>query len=184
MQNIQELTPGLAQRHELVLREWPVFREACTAQQLSSLSLNGDAESSPGGVSEKAAPAAVQQSDRMAGSHIPASEMTIQRKPGDSNSSGVTHSREDVAEPDEATASASACCPVSAPPRSAGKAAHRHQPVPNSREAQPQEARSRLVLSRDASIPGHTWQPCPQANTPDASQSDYITVLASSSLPP
>lgn len=182
VQIIQELTPDLAQRHELVLREWPVSKEACTAQQLSRLSLNGGAESSPGGPSEEVAPATVQQSDGMAGSQSPASQRAVQHQPGDSNSSAVAHSREGVLHPDEATASAAACCPVSAPPTSAGKAAHRHQSVPKSREAQQQEARSRLVLSRDASVPGHIWQPCPQVNTPDASQSDYITVLVSPSL--
>ena len=184
VQNIQELTPGLAQRHELVLREWPVSKEACTAQQLSRLSLHGEAESRPGGASEEVAPAAVQHSDGMAGSQSPASHTAVQRKSGDSSSSGVTHSRKGVLLPDGATASTSACCSVSGPPTSAGKAALRHQSVPKSREAQQQEARNRLVLSRDASIPGQSWQPCPQVNTPDASQSDYITVLVSPSPSP
>lgn len=37
------------------------------------------------------------------------------------------------------------------------------------------------MLSREASVPGRSWLPCPRVITPDAEQSDFITVRP---LPP
>ena len=39
-----------------------------------------------------------------------------------------------------------------------------------------QSSAAQALLSRKASVPGHSWLPCPTLRTPDAAQSDYITV--------
>ena len=210
MQNIQELTPDSAKKHGLALRHWPLPSGAPNpglAQQIGSLSLN---RSGSGCTEEPQAalctrqngtPALLGKSSQAEGipNQSPAEPGQEQRSSdeGDGSSSGkhralsLPRPDTDVAQDTPALSSTSSETEA----RQTGGTAS--MPATEAASCDLQGActgsdtrgvlsstvSEQLVLSKEACVPGHRWLPCPRLATPDAAESDFLTVSTSFSLP-
>ena len=173
MQDIQELTPDIARRHGLSLKEWPMPSEASlasTEEQLSNVSLNGDQNNH--GKELSAAPKPSQKAMTTShGKEDPTHNDNYQKsaQPGHdrSTSSSISGQQNTFT---TSQRDAEALNTTSAEPlqhgdeKSVSKREHLRQGVET------------LALSQATSVPGHRWLPCPRVATPDAAVSDFITV--------
>ncbi len=196
MQNIQELTPEIAEKHGLSLKLWPMLNgapNACPTQQISRLSLE---ESRRGTAKPQVAPAASQQAEnsghqRAAGHH---------HELDNSSGCGGTHDQQTAPSssgpaslaadkpPAQATSNISEAKAQWGPSSAtvpAAEAANGHPQAAGAggaardRGMRSSTGSEQQALSRGTCVPGHSWLPCPRLATPDAAESDYLTVSTS-----
>ena len=178
MQSIQELSPESARQHGLALRHWPApgpAPVACPAQQVSHLSL----QESPASCSGLPPAGLSQASQRPPEAHSATGRRDIQE---DSHS----HSHAGQEQGQGQSGSGGPHSALSAPRRPRSMAASLVESACNGASTAGQKNESRVaqqsslaeaqVLTCEASVPGHRWLPCPTLRTPDAAESDYITV--------
>jgi len=174
MQDIQELTPDIARRHGLSLKQWPMPSEAsvaCTKEQLINLSLHGDHNNHK---MEPSAPPTLYQNaiSTSHGRDDPKHNHSYQNsaQPGHERSTSssifgqqrtLTTSQRDAEALDSTSAE-----PLQ---HGGGKSDSKHE--------HPRQGAEALTLSQATSVPGHRWLPCPRVATPDAAVSDFITVF-------
>ena len=190
-QNIQELTPNIAEKHGLSLRLWPTLNEVFNPfplQQIGKLSLE---ESCTG--TEQPQTAASQQAEDSTHQRAASRHHELN---GSSSCSGCHDqqtargsSRPESGAADkpsaQATSSSTEAKAQQDPSRAsapAAEAANGHcQAAGTEGDARDQGMRSSAgseqpTLSRGECVPGHSWLPCPRLTTPDAAESDYLTV--------
>lgn len=212
MQNIQELTPDSAKKHGLTLRQWPLLSGAATpglAQQIGSLSLSG----SGNGCTEEsqAAPYTRQNGTPASLGKLSQAESIPNQSPaepdqeqrssdGGNGSSSSKHGALSLPRPDTGVAQDTpALSSTSSETKARIPGGTASMPAAEAASCDSQEActgrdtesrgvssstvSEQLVLSKETSVPGHPWLPCPRLATPDAAESDFLTVSTSSSLP-
>ncbi len=173
MQDIQELTPDIARRHGLSLKQWPMPSEAsvaCAKEQLSNLSLHGDHNN------HKKEPSAAPTLDQNAIStshgkdpkHNHSYQYSAQPGHERSTSSSIFGQQRTLT---TSQRDAEALDSTSAEPLQHGGGKS------DSKREHPRQGAEALTLSQATSVPGHRWLPCPRVATPDAAVSDFITVI-------
>lgn len=193
MQNIQELTPDIAAKHGLSLKLWPMLTGApnpCPTHQISRLSLE---ESCSGTEKPQSAPAASQQAED---SVCQSAARHHHDKDGSSSCNG-SHERQTAPSSSRPESEARDTPPAQATGTSndaeawwhpgsaslpAAEAANGHPQAAGTgggsrdRGMQSSTGSEQLVLSRGVCVPGHSWLPCPRLATPDAAESEFLTV--------
>ena len=209
MQDIQELTSDTARKHGLSLRLWPMLDGAtnpCPAQQISRLSLSecdtGYVEK-PQGACQDDSPAVHGTDDQPeSNSRQSATNHEHEGSSGDGSSRNQHHplsTQPAALRPSQPDAEAANGPPSQSSSSSevqarqddgtaalpAAKAGDPHvQVLGTGGDARGRDIRSssgseQLILSRGTRVPGHSWLPCPNLATPDAAESDFLTVSTS-----